>query len=243
MRFIIIILLLNYGACYSQSGYDTLKNTEIYSTFHANTLSVHPFGVFISRINNNFQLKPDRKISISANISSGNVWLPYVKAYNPLNEDDRIAMKKIVWHKRQYEYDLINSPSKTTEFHADGVIRQYQVKFNYPISDKHELKTDIRMFSLDRGNVPASLLTSVKFIEWYHSNIAGGEDLFGRKAYGLDQARIRYKDENGKRLELDNGDFMFSGIDLSYYYYPHFNSFEKHRIYTNVGLQIVFVTA
>jgi len=155
-----------------------------------------------------------------------------------LNEDDRIAMQNIVWHRRYAFYDENSSPTETIENQADGIIRHYQIKFNIPISDNQEISLSSRMFSLDEGNIPYSLLTSDQFLEWFHSNIAGGEDPFARKAYGFNQAKIRYMDENGKTLQIDKGDFIFSGIDLSYYYYPHFNFLEKMNIYVNVGLQM-----
>lgn len=238
MRFFLIVLILNYGICFSQTDDKSLNETDVISTYYSNTLSVHPFGVFISRISNNFQLQSENKFSITANISTGNVWLPYVKTYSPLNETDRIAMKNSVWHEREGLFDAINTPSKTTEFHADGVIRQYQIKLNIPIAPRNELKVSCRMFSLDKGKAPYSLLTSDQFIEWFHSNVAGGEDPFARKVYGLDQAKISYKDENGKKLYLDNGDFIFSGVDAAYYTYPQINFLKKRNIYTNIGLQI-----
>ncbi len=180
----------------------------------------------------------DRKMSVTTNYSSGNVWLPYVKSYSPVNEEDRLAMQNFPWHEREWRYDVTNSPSKTMEFHADGVFREYQIKFNFPIANNHEIKINNRMFSIDYGNIPYSFLTSDQIIEWFHSNIYGGEDPFARKAYGFNQAKLRYKDANGKTIQLNNGDFVFSGIDLSYYYYPDFIFLSSRNIYTNLGFQL-----
>ena len=80
--------------------------------------------------------------------------------------------------------------------------------------------------------------TSDEFIEWIHSNIAGGEDPFARKYYGLNHAGIRYIDENGKILHLDKGNLIISGIEFSYNYYPQFKLLKKKNIYTNYGLQL-----
>jgi hypothetical protein len=234
-NYLIIILLLDVVSCFSQTEKDSLVSNSIY---HANTLSVHPFGVFMSRINHNFQLRADKKMSVTTNLTNGNVWLPNVKAYYPMNNSDRNNMAAYVWHKREEHYDVLNTPARTSEFHADGVIRQYQVKLNLPISDQQELKISTRMFSLDAGNVPYSLLTSDQFIEWFHSNVAGGEDPFAREEYGLNQAKIRYTDKKGKTLKLDNGDFIFSGIDFSYYYYPKSSFLDRHNLFTNIGIQV-----
>lgn len=235
-----ILLTLTFALaekiCYSQTDTVSFKKDLPISTYYANTLSVHPFGIFLSRVNNNFQIKADKKASITLNYSGGNVWLPYVKAYNPLNEDDRDEMKNNIWYNREVNFD-INNPSKVTEFQADGVIREYQLKLNLPISENHEIKLNSRMFSLDRGRFPYSGLTSDQFIEWFHSNIAGGEDPFARKDYGFNQANIYYKDADGKTMQIDNGDFIFSGIDLSYYYYPDWYFLQKREIYLNIGLQ------
>ncbi len=238
MRFMVLILLLKCGICFSQTGKDSLNKINLNPVFYANTLATHPFGIFISRINSNFQVKSSPRISVAINISNGNVWLPYVKAYLPLNEADKSAMRNIGWHERAYNYDTINTPSKTIESLADGIIRLYQIKLVIPLSANQELKINTRMFSLDPGNSPYASLTSDKFIEWFHSNISGGEDPFARKAYGFNQAKISYTDKNGRTFNVDNGDFIFSGIDLSYYRYPHFKLLENRNIYTNFGLQL-----
>jgi hypothetical protein len=86
--------------------------------------------------------------------------------------------------------------------------------------------------------VPLSLLTSDTWLEWFHSNIAGGEDPFARKVYGLDQAYIRYQDEEGRTMEINRGQLTWSGIDLVYYYYPDFKALKKHKVYTNFGIQL-----
>jgi hypothetical protein len=206
--------------------------------FYANRLSTHPFGILTSRTNHNFQTGPAKKISLSINISSGNVWLPYVKAYQPLREDDRNVMRTLPWHERDAHFDQSFSPSKSFEFHADGVVRFYQVALNIPLAEKHDLNINTRMFSLDEGRVPYSTLTSDRLLEWFHSNIYGGEDPFARKVYGLEKAKIHYVDENGKTLEMQKGGLAFSGIDVSYSYYPDFMALRKRGLYTNFGLQL-----
>jgi hypothetical protein len=238
MRFILILFIGSFINCFSQTESDSLNlnylNTS--QSFIPNTKSTHPLGVFISRISHNFQLEPAEKSSIALNISSGNVWLPYVKGYLPTNEPDKAAMEKIVWSAREFNFDFLNTPSKTIELHADGIIRLYQLNLSIPVSEKSELKINTRAFSVDPGNIPFSILTSDRVIEWVHSNIAGGEDPFARKVYGLNKTNISYTDRYGKTFYLGNGDFIFSGIELCYYYYPRINSLNKRNIYINFGL-------
>ena len=193
----------------------------------------------MSRINTNFQLKADKNLSVTANISSGNIWLPKVKSDTPINESDRNEVSKLKWYNR---YGMIaflhNPPTKTTKFEADGVIRLYQIQLNLPLSDQHEIKVNSRMFSLDGGKIPTSIVTNDQLIEWFHSNVAGGDNPFARKAFEYDQAKIRYSDENGKTFQINSGDFIFSGIDLSYYYYPQFKYLEESSVCANFGVQV-----
>lgn len=240
MKLLSFLMLLNCGFCFSQTEKDSVNCKSLNPVYYANTTSTHPFGIYISRINNNYQVKSSKKVSLAVSISNGNVWLPYVKAYKPLNEDDKQAMRNLNWHERALNFDTINTPSRTMEFQADGIIRFYQVKLDIPLPGSQELRINTRMFSLDPGNSPYASLTSDKFIEWFHSNVSGGEDPFARKAYGFNQAKIRYSDINGKTFEVNNGDFIFSGIDLTYYYYPHFKLLENRKIYTNFGAQLGF---
>ncbi|MDF1573764.1 MAG: hypothetical protein P1P86_01050 [Bacteroidales bacterium] len=195
-------------------------------------------GILSSRTNHIFQTKAAKTYSLAFGISSGNIWLPYVRAYQPLNEADKDLMRSFVWNDRDYYFDQENSPSESMGFQADGIIRAYQLHLNIPLFNKHELMVNSRVFSLDGGRIPYSLLTSDRLIEWFHSNVAGGEDPFARKVYGMDQAYIRYTDEDGRTLEIDKGQFTFSGMDLNYTYYPEIKSLENHRIYTNFGMQL-----
>lgn len=239
MRLLLALCILNSGKCFTQAVPDSI-NTRYKNPYPAvvpHMHSTHPLGVYISETNFNHQSGVSRKASFSMNTSCGNVWLPYVKGYIPLNETDKKSMSRIVWHGREGNIDLANTPAKTKSFHADGDIRFYQCQLAIPVSKSSELKISTRAFSVHRGGNPVSFLTSDKFIEWFHSNIAGGEDPFARKVYGYNHADIRYTDENGKSFSLGNGDFRFTGLDLSYFYFPHFKSLEKKKIFINWGFQ------
>ena len=236
---LILICLVGCFQSFSQPKESNLLEPVPRSTYYANTLSVHPLGIFLSRVNNNFQFKPDEKFSIDLNLSNGNVWLPYVKGYKPLNQSDREAMSDLVWASREFRFDT-SQPSDSLSFEADGIIRRYQVNINLPLNEVHEIKMRMNMYSLDGGKLPSSFLTSDRVIEWFHSNVIGGEDPFARKYYGFDQAYINYVDPQGRELTLENGDFFFSNINLSYYYYPKFDLLTKHDFYTSIGIQTGF---
>ena len=106
MKYLLLLLFLPCSFCFSQKVNDSVDYENTFAAYHANTISTHPFGIFMSRISPDFQLKPSKKISVSFTISSGNVWLPYVKAYVPINEADRDAMRKFIWHEREGNFDF-----------------------------------------------------------------------------------------------------------------------------------------
>jgi len=235
-----IFLIFNLFSS-AQSNQDDFWNHEIENSsdiIKPYTLSTHPFGIFISRLNHNFNVRSPDKYSFSFEVSSGNVVLPYVKSYELTDPNDREKSKNLVWHVREYAFDLDKSPSKTKEFIADGVIRSYRFNFTLPLTVNHELNFSLRANSLDRGKYPFSVFTSDEFIEWFHRNIAGGKDPFSRYHYGINKAGIVYKDENDKVLKMDNNDFMISGIDLNYTYYPKLEMNKRHHIYLNFGAQL-----
>jgi hypothetical protein len=242
---ILLLLVAGFSNCFSQTDSVSVQTEyrNIIPWFMPNMTSTHPLGIFTSRINHNFQTEPGKKVSLAFNISNGNVWLPYVKGYLPQDEADIVAMKELEWYDREYYYDTVNSPSKTMELHADGIVRLYQLKLSFPVSKRLELGINMRAFSVDPGNIPFSTLTSDQFIEWFHSNIYGGEDPFARKAYGLNLTKFSYTDQNGSTFHLNNGDFIFSGIELSGYYYPHIKSLINRNIFLNVGLLTGFNTS
>ncbi|MGB1314987.1 MAG: hypothetical protein ACPG4Y_03150 [Chitinophagales bacterium] len=207
------------------------------STYHVNSLATHPFGVFFSRTNHNFKIKASTKTSFNSHISSGNIWLQKVSAFFPTNKADQDYISTIPWNDRIHFFDTETQEHQSTQFEADGVIRQYITSCNIPFLKNHEIQLNTRMFSLDEGKAPFSILTNDNVIESFHSNIAGGEDPFGRRNYEFNQAKIRYTDINDNKIILNNRDFVFSGIDLSYYYYPNIKLFEKFGLFTNFGLQ------
>jgi hypothetical protein len=147
-------------------------------------------------------------------------------------------LSNYLWNDREFHFKENTMPANTMVFHADGLIRLYQVDLRIPLREQHELKIKTRAFSLDGGRIPSSLLTSDQFIEWFHSYVAGGEDPFARKVYGLNEAGIRYQDSQGSTWEMNKGNFILSGIDFAYGYYPDFNNLKRLGIYTRFGGQL-----
>ena len=86
-----------------------------------------------------------------------------------------------------------------------------------------------------KGKYPFSIFTSDEFLEWFHSNVAGGEDPFGRRYYGLNQVNVKYTDRNGRSFELKQNDFIFAGIELNHFYYPNFKKLKSKNVFINFG--------
>lgn len=240
-RLLIFVLFGLISFASAQSSNEDIMSFEIENTsdiIKPNLLSNHPLGMYISRINHNFKVRSPEKYSFSLDVSSGNVMLPYVKSYELTNPTDREFAANFPWHDREFKFDLNTVPSQTKEFIADGVIRSYRFTFSLPLTAHHELNFGIRAYSLDRGKYPFSVFTSDESIEWFHSTIAGGADPFSRRHYGLNQAKISYRDENNSVITMNNGDFRIPGIEANYLYYPQLGMNKKYNIYLNFGAHL-----
>ncbi len=211
------------------------KSTDI---IKPNIISTHPLGIYISRINHNFKVRSPEKYSFSFDYSSGNVVLPYVKSYELTNPSDQELSASIIWYNREFNFDLNNSPSKIKEFEADGVIRSYRFTFSLPLNTNHELTFSLRSYSLDKGRIPFSIFTSDELIEWFHRNIAGGKDPFSRYYYGINQAGIKYKDEDNQSITMNKGDFIIPGLEINHSYYPTLGMNKKHHLYLNFNTHL-----
>ena len=236
--FLLFTFLVVMSFVSAQSVTDNFRKNEIENSsdvIKPNTLSTHPLGINVSRIDHNFKIRSPEKYSFSFEISSGNVFLPYVKSYELTNPADQEIAESIPWYNREFQFNLNEVPSKTSEFVADGVIRSYNFTFNLPLNTNHELSFGLRSYSLDKGKYPFSLVTSDESIEWFHSNIAGGEDPFSRRYYGMNKTGISYRDEDNDVLKVNDGDFKISGIQVNYFYYPKLEINKKHNVYLNFG--------
>ena len=202
-------------------------------------LATHHFGIFSSRINQNFKITPQKNKVLSIDYSSGNNFHPFIEAYFPKNPYVRKQLSSIVWHNRNFNFiDQNTTPADYINIVIDAVIKEFRLSLNIPISKKHELEITLRSYLISKGKYPFSFFTGDQTIEWFHSNISGGEDPYGRRYYGLDQVNFKYIDRNGNILELNNNDFFIGGIEFNHFYYPSLSINETENIFLNFGTHL-----
>jgi len=207
-------------------------------------LPTHPFGIFSARINQNFKLRVPKKTTFTFSSESGNTFHPFVEMYLPKDPTVREKFSKQVWYNRQFTFiDQNTTPAEYSNIVIDAVIKGFRLQVNFPITKEHELGITLRSYLITKGKYPFSFFTSDESIEWFHSNIAGGEDPYGRKYYGLNQVNFKYTDRNGKVLELKNNDFFLGGIEFNHYYYPEFLINKKRNLFVNFGSHLGFNTS
>ena len=196
-------------------------------------LSTHHFGIFSSRLNTNFKYAPPQKTTFAFNYTSGNNFHPFVEAYYPKDPAVRAQLSQITWHDRPFNFiDQETTPADYLNIVIDAVIKEFRFEVNIPITRQHELGITLRQYLITKGKYPFSVFTSDEGIEWFHSHLAGGEDPFGRRYYGLNQVNFRYQDRNGNTLELNNNDSFIGGIEFNHFYYP---KLALNNIYINFG--------
>lgn len=199
-------------------------------------LSTHHFGIFSSRINTNFKFAPPKNKTISFNSVSGNNFHPYVEAYFPKDPEVRETLSQTKWNDRSFYFiDQETTPADYINIIVDAVIKEFRFGINVPLSEKHELSINLRSYLITKGKYPFSLFTGDETLEWFHSNVAGGEDPYGRRYYGLNQVNFRYNDRYGNTLELNNNDFFLGGIEFNHFYYPQLSINKTKNIYLNFG--------
>lgn len=196
---------------------------ETLNFFKPYILSNHPLGIFTSRVNHNFNFKPSLFL-VEFSISRGNVWLPPVESRLPNSNTDREFLSNHVWHRRNWQMENSSiTDYKSRSMFADGVFSSYYLSFKSPLNSFFDIHSNVRINSLSGGKLPYSLLTSDEAIEWFHSNIAGGEDAFGRKRTGYGNALLEYKDVNNNRISLKENSFLMSEISTYLNFYPNYN--------------------
>jgi len=199
-------------------------------------LALHHFGVFSSRIHQNFKLSPNLNTSVSLNYASGNTFHPFLETYIPKDPAVQKEQSQLIWYYRNFNF--INqeaTPADYMNIIVDAVIKEFRFNINIPINNKNEIDISIRSHLITKGKNPFSVFTGDQPIEWFHSNIAGGEDPYGRRFYGLNQVNFKYTDRNGNVLELHENDFIISGIETNYFYYPTLLNNKFKHLYLNIG--------
>lgn len=238
----LFIILCLFSLAYTAQETDSLliKN----GIQNPSLLSTHHFGIFSSRINTNFKYSPSQAPTLSFNYTSGNNFHPFVEAYFPKDPQVRKQLSQIKWHDRPFNFiDQDVTPAEYMNIVIDAVIKEFRISANFPINNQHELTATMRSYLITRGKYPFSLFTSDEGIEWFHTNIAGGEDPFGRRYYGLNQVNFTYQDRNGRTLNLNNNAFFIGGFELSHYYYPKLNINKTKNIYLNFGTHLGWNTS
>lgn len=202
-------------------------------------MSAHVFGIFISRIEADFQSKPSEKWSLQLDYLSANVWGQPVENFIPQTPELIARAKTFPWHTRQSlaDRDDVDFQNSTENFKIeyDGVLKGLKAKLRIPINAKNELGVELRTFLLTDGRFPFSGITGDNFIETFHSNIAGGEDPFQRRDFGLNQNKIDYTDRQGRRMLIED-DFLFGGLKLNFQHY--FTDFTPFDIHFNSGFHL-----
>ncbi len=191
------------------------------SLFKPYLLSNHPFGMFTSRINHNFSLQATQKQNISFTISRGNVWLPIATNKIPVHQTDRDILSTYEWHHRNYQITSRNiTDFQTRTLEADGIFSSYYFQLHQPIANNWDAKFNLKFNSITGGKFPIAFLTSDEAIEWFHSNLAGGHDAFGRRTKTFGLGGFYYQDEDKNEIKLDNNSLFLSEISADWNWYP-----------------------
>lgn len=231
--FLLLFFLISFLGVSQERDSIQLKN----GIENPNLLAIHHFGVFSSRINSNFKIRPPKKSTLEFSYSSGNIFQPFVEAHLPKDPKVREALSKKIWYQRHFDFiDQQTTPADYMNIVVDAIIKEFRVNYITRLTKNSELGITLRSYLITNGSYPFSFFTSDESIEWFHSNIAGGEDPFGRRYYGLNQVNFKYSDRNGRVLELKENDFFIGGIETNYFYYPKL--FKAKNIYTNFGFHL-----
>lgn len=214
---------------------DSLKSVDI---IQAKLIGNHPLGIYMMRLESDFRIHPVSKSRLSIQLSSANVWEPLVTAYKPLQENDRAFFNSLVWYDREYAFDHNSIPSEQISFEADAIIKGLHLSYYLPLGKQQEIRFDLRSYLFTEGKLPFSIFSSDKFLEFFHSNIAGGEDPFARRYYGLDQAGIRYIDEEGRAIEKQANDFVLPSLEAHYTYFIPSKFLAEQDFYINLGAHL-----
>ncbi|MDC9724089.1 MAG: hypothetical protein PSN34_15145, partial [Urechidicola sp.] len=95
------------------------------------TVTLHPFGIFSSRINQNFKVRPTKKMDLNFSIASANTFLPFVEAYYPEDPEVREALSQVVWYHRNFNFiDQETTPAAYTNIVIDAVVKEFRFDFN-----------------------------------------------------------------------------------------------------------------
>lgn len=235
IRGVLSIMLFSIGFCYGQD----LDSIPIKNGIEKpNSISSHHFGLFHLRINQNFQERPVDRTTFQIVHESANSFHPFVEAFLTNDPVQREQLSQLIWYQRGFSYvDPQTTPGDYMTIEVDAVFKIFRFDLKTRLDKRNELSFTLRTFVPTEGHYPFSLFTSDESIEWFHSNIAGGEDAFGRRFFGLNKLNVSYMDRNGKTLNLKKNQIIFSGVELNHFYYPQLFDPQKN-IAVNFGSHI-----
>lgn len=235
-HFLLLFLCITFSALTAQQKDSLLIKNGIDKP---SILATHHFGIFSSRINQNFKINPPKNKTLSLDYVSGNNFHPFVEAYFPKNQAIRKKLSQIIWYKRGFDFiDQETTPADYLNIVIDAVIKEFRLSINIPIANRHELGVTLRSYFITKGKHPFSFFTGDESVEWFHSNIAGGEDPYGRRYYGLNQVNFKYTDRKGNTLELNHNDFFVGGLEFNHFYYPSLSINKSKNIFLNFGTHL-----
>ncbi len=214
---------------------DSINKVYSLQFIQAKLIGNHPLGMYMMRLESNYRLHPIRRKRINIQISSANVWEPLVTAYKPELESDRAYLRTIKWYDREYAIDYNSLASQRISLLADAVIKGIQLAYLMPLGPDAELEFDVRSYLFTKGKIPFSFFSSDRLIEFFHSNIAGGEDPFARRVYGLDQVEMQYIDEEGRIIEKQANAFVLPGFEIHSTYFIPSEFLNSQDFYINLG--------
>lgn len=199
-----------------------------------NLTTAHHFGLFHLRINQNFRETAIQRNQFSFSIESGNSMHPFVEAYLPQDPTIRQQFSGLPFFDRNFQFiDQQTTPAEYMNIQVDAVFKVFRLDFTTRLNAKNDLSFTIRTFMPTEGNLPFSIFTNDEAIEWFHSNIAGGEDPFGRRFFGTNQVNVSYQDRNGRSVQLRKNQFLLGGLEINHHYYPTF--WNKSKVFVNFG--------
>jgi hypothetical protein len=238
--FLLFLLCFSVFAQGQENVLDSIseKNKNDIEFAQAKLLGNHPLGIYLMRLESAFRLKPVSQKQFTIQWSSANVWQPLVTAFKPVLESDRVLLNSIPWHEREFVFDYRSIATEMRSLQADAVIKGFHFGMELPIDAHQQLKFELRSYLFTTGKMPFSTLSGDSFIEFFHSQIAGGEDPFARRYYGLDKSKVSYTDEKGNGIEKNANDFVFAGLELHYTYFFRPELFKWQELYLNLGAHL-----
>ncbi len=242
MRILLSIILITGLFSGAQTARDsTLVLSD--GLIKPNLISAHHFGLFIGRMEQDQKIESNKRITVNVQYQSGNIFQPIVQSYLPQDPAIRSDFADTIWFFRYLDFvDQETTPAQIQNIEIDAVYKVLRASVNIPLNKQHELTIGLRAFATVAGSPLDSPLTGDDFIEWFHSNVAGGEDAFGRRFYGLNEVNVNFTDRNGRNLRMDDGDIILGGFEAAHTYHIPWAAANNRGFYINTTSQLAINT-